>query len=266
MKLHYRMNLLGSALVLLILLSCSSAKQEYGELQQLQTTSDQLLERASERDDVLNACDTVIAALNDYLQRHTDGDWATTARSALKSWQSRRDAYEKEFTLREEVKNYEVLEQLQASAEQLLQHATDFDVILEACDNVIRALDQHSTKHPDNQHAAITKTMLTSWQTRKSTLESEFTLLHEKLYERLRSKCTAAAQKHHSMSNLEAFTLDSRKEVKENAKIVIRDTYDVRMKGKLLGRHIFKFKVSATGFIDMANRQIGVADSTTIEE
>ncbi len=266
MQVLYRISIIGSALALLTIISCSSAKKDYEKLQELQTSSEQLLEHASSREAVLNVCDSVIVALNGYLEGHTDGDWATTARAALKSWQFRRDAYEKDFILRDEIKSYETLEQLQASTEQLLQHTTDFDVILAACDSVIQTLNQHLAKHKDGQKAAIMKTMLKAWQSRRSTFESEFTLLHEKLYDELKSKCTAAAQEHHRMSNFEAFTLDFRKKVKDNGKIVIRDTYDVRMKGALLGKHIFKFRVSATGFIDMVTNRISVADSVTIQE
>jgi len=90
--------LLLPLLGLLMLSSCSDPKADYDNVQKIQDASELTIQRTSDYDIKAKACDDAINALQTFLAKHADGEWANTAKTALDSWQSRKSSLHQEFT------------------------------------------------------------------------------------------------------------------------------------------------------------------------
>lgn len=162
--------------------------------------------------------------------------------------------------------DYEQVQKLQVATEELLKNTFDFDVILQSCDNVVSSLQSYLEKHKEEEWSNLAKIALDSWKARRTAYENEFNSLHEKIAKALEEKATQASKEHHSFSNFEEFKLEKREKNKQGAILEFHDIYDVRMRGALFGKNVFKFKVHVFGSIAMDKREIEVKENTGIEE
>jgi hypothetical protein len=64
----------------LILFSCSSAERDYRSVQNFQDAAEQIMQHSFDYDAKIKSCNDVIAVLNGFLQKHSSGEWASTAR------------------------------------------------------------------------------------------------------------------------------------------------------------------------------------------
>jgi hypothetical protein len=107
---------------------------------------------------------------------------------------------------------------------------------------------------------------LLSWQSRRDALQQELTLLNEKLTKMLMQRAVSEANKQHSFCNIEDIKLEHRGTKKEGVNIIVNDNYFIRMKGALLGFHIFKLNVKVSGKIAMDTKEVTVDDKAIVEE
>lgn len=131
---------------------------------------------------------------------------------------------------------------------------------------MVRVLDEFLRKHPQGEWSDVARTALQSWQSRKTTLSSERSSLVEELGTRLRNRSIEAARNAHGMSNVESVDLESRDQRTEGNRILITDIYAVRMKGAILGMHIFKLRITASGYIATDEKKVVVNDRVNVQE
>lgn len=163
-------------------------------------------------------------------------------------------------------KDYEKLSQLQQDAEQSFLETHDFDIKIKSCDNIINSLNQFIKKYPKDKWGDTATTALETWTTKKSALVSQENMLIMKLSSLLSQKAREAAQKKHKMSNVESFDLASQEKHIEGDKLNLINTYSVRMKGKLLGKSIYKLSISTSGSINIEDKMTTVNDNAQVEE
>ncbi len=68
------------------------------------------------------------------------------------------------------------------------------------------------------------------------------------------------------MSNIEEVHLDKRDKRTVGANILVTDVYAVRMRGAILGSHIFKLKITVSGGINPSTKRVFVDDNAAVEE
>ena len=83
---------------LLFLPSRSEPKAGYDTVQKIQEASELTIERTSDFDVKIKACDDAINALQSYLTKHQEGELTHTAKTALDSWLSKRASLQHEIT------------------------------------------------------------------------------------------------------------------------------------------------------------------------
>jgi hypothetical protein len=86
------------------------------------------------------------------------------------------------------------------------------------------------------------------------------------MYELNNKKAVKLAILQHPLSDIENIVLSSRDKIKNGNNIIVKDVYDVRMRGKLIGTNIFKLKVYVSGNIAMDDKVIQVLDGAYVEE
>jgi len=162
--------------------------------------------------------------------------------------------------------DYEEVQKLQDAAEQVFQRTVDYDVKIKACDDAINVLQTFLTKHKEGEWSNIAKSALDSWQSRKSAVQQESGTLMESLYSQLKQRAIDETQKAHPASRIENIVLANRVSNKEGSKMAINDIYHVRMKGTILGTHIFKLTVRVSGHVVMDSKAIIVDEKVIVEE
>jgi len=162
--------------------------------------------------------------------------------------------------------DYEEVLTLQQATEQALQQTTDYDIKLKSCDDMMRVLDEFLKKHPQGEWSDVARTALQSWQSRKTALFSERSSLVDELGTRLRNRAIEAARSAHGMSNIETVDLESRDQRTEGNRILVTDVYAVRMKGAILRMHIFKLRVTTSGYIATDEKRIAVNERVNVQE
>lgn len=250
-------------LVILILSSCSNPKKDYDPIQQLQISSEQSILSTSDDSAKLKSCDNVIKALNEFITNHPDGEWNATAKTALQNWQSKRTSIQEKINRK---LDFEAIQKLQGAAELVMQYSTDYVVRTKSCDDIINSLNGYISKHPEGDWTTSAKTSLMSWESRKSILEQELSSLSNKLYYQMKDKAIAEAKKTHGMSEIEEMLLNNRDKKVVGDNIQVTDVYSIRMRGAILGTHIFKLKVTVSGDIIQATKQVFVNNNAVVEE
>jgi len=162
--------------------------------------------------------------------------------------------------------DYEEVQKLQDAAEQVLQRSPDYDVRIKSCDDAISALQRFLDKHKEGEWTDVARNALASWQARKSNFEREINSLMEQLSSQLRERAIEEAKKVHPASNIENLNLENRARRKEGYNILLNDTYSIRMRGAILGTHIFKLTVRVSGSIAMDSKKIFVDENARVEE
>lgn len=163
-------------------------------------------------------------------------------------------------------KDYEDVQKLQDAAEQVIQRSPDYDTRIRACDNAIGAIERFLQEHKEGEWSNIAQNALSSWQSRKTSLEQELTALSELLYSKLQDRAVSECKKIHPASNIEEVKLDNRATTKDGNNVRVSDTYSVRMRGAVLGTHIFKLTVRVSGWIAMDSNRVFVDETAIVDE
>lgn len=161
--------------------------------------------------------------------------------------------------------DYDTVQKIQEASELTIERTSDFDVKTKACDDVINALQMFLSKHSEGEWTNTAKTALASWQSKKASLQQEITSLSEKLYRLMNDRATELATKHHPVSKIEKLQLADRQTNKEADKIVVNDSYSVKMRGAILGKEVFNFSVKVSGHISTNSKSVAI-DNAVIEE
>ncbi|RPH52423.1 MAG: hypothetical protein EHM85_02885 [Desulfobacteraceae bacterium] len=160
---------------------------------------------------------------------------------------------------------YEEVQKLQNITEQTIQHTSDYDLKIKACDGAINVLNDFVTKHKDGKWNTTATTALQSWESKKYSLQQEIELLTKKLSDLMNYRAFEEANKLHPGSRIEQLSLSVHKSEKYGTKFIFNNTYSAKMRGAFLGKHIFNFVVKVSGHIATDTKQ-AVVDSATIEE
>lgn len=162
--------------------------------------------------------------------------------------------------------DYVEVQKLQDAAEQVIQRSPDYDTRIKSCEDAINALQTFLNTHKEGDWTNIAKNALSSWQARKASLAQELSSLSEQLYSRLKTRAIEESKKIHSASNIETIELGNRVKTKEGDAIKVIDTYSVRMRGAILGTHVFKLTVHVSGGIAMNTKSVFVNENANVEE
>jgi hypothetical protein len=181
----------------------------------------------------------------------------------LESWQSRKASIQENINRK---LDFEAVQKLQDAAEQIMQHSTDYVVRMKSCDDIINSMQAYISKHPEGEWTTSAKTALMSWESRKATLEQELSSLSNKLYGLLKERAIQEANKVHRMSKIEEVRLDIRDKKAVGANIQVTDVYAIRMRGAIIGSHIFKLKVTVSGGIVPETKHVFVDKNAIVEE
>lgn len=161
---------------------------------------------------------------------------------------------------------YAKVEQVLKSNDRVFRNTDDFDIRMDLCNNAIAAITEYQKKHSEGEWYNIAKASLANWQQRlKETRESKTRLLDE-LHATLKSKSENAAKKQHPLSKIEECILAGSEEFKKGADLCITDTYEIRMRGNILGHSIFKLIANATGCIVAATQTVVSEKDVTLIE
>ena len=161
--------------------------------------------------------------------------------------------------------DYDTVQKIQEASELTIERTSDFDVKTKACDDAINALQTFVTKHQEGEWSNTAKTALESWQSKKSSLQQEVTSLSEKLYRLMTERAAELASNHHPVSKIEKMQLADRQTRKEADKIVVSDSYTVKMRGAILGKEVFNFSVKVLGHISTDSKSVTI-DNAVIDE
>jgi len=163
-------------------------------------------------------------------------------------------------------KDYEKLIELQQGTEQTFLQTHDFDIKINGCDNVINHLNKFLKRYPDDKRSDKVATALESWKSQKITFNLQLNSLVNNLSSLLSKKAAEAAQKKHPMSKIEEIALASQDKHTVGEKLNLTNVYSVRMKGKMLGKSIFKLSITTSGSIDIEDKNVLVNDKAQVEE
>ena len=161
--------------------------------------------------------------------------------------------------------DFDSVQKIQDTSELTIQRTADYNIKAKACDDAINALQSFLAKHTDGEWANTARTALDSWHSRKSSLQQEFTSLSQKLYQLMSTQAVQLADKHHPASKIEKIELSDRKSTIDGPKIVVNDVYSVKMRGQIIGMHVFNFKVNVSGHISTDTKNVAVENSSIDE-
>jgi hypothetical protein len=165
-----------------------------------------------------------------------------------------------------EKKDYEKLIKLQQETEQNLSQTYDFDIKISSCDNIINALNKFIKKYPDSERTDTAQIGLQSWYLRKFKLTSQLNSLVNELSSHLSEKAKVAAQHKHKLSKIEQFDNISQNKHTEGSKIFMTNVYTVSMKGKIIKKSTFNFKITVSGSIAIDDRRITSDENPQFED
>lgn len=186
-----------------------------------------------------------------------------TAKTALQSWQGKRDSIQELINSKSD---FDEIQTLQAAAEEVMQHSSDYAVQMKSCDNMINSLQQFLGKHHQGEWNSSAQTALMSWKSRKANLILHFSYLLNKLSKLMSQRAIVEAKKVHRMSNIEKTQLASSETTSVGGNIVVTSVYAIRMRGSIIGKSIFKLGVTVTGGIVPESKQVFVSDSVKVVE
>jgi hypothetical protein len=161
---------------------------------------------------------------------------------------------------------YSQLQETLNVSEQIMATSYDYEIKDMSCSNAINSIQAFNIQFPKSEHNSTLSTTLLSWQQRRDAGQAELKSLIEKLSEVAQNKAIKVANAQHMMSNIEKMELTSQEKHKEGNKYVVDVTYDVRMRGIILGTSIYKFKVYIKGYIAMDTKTVGLYDDARVEE
>jgi len=246
-----------------ILISCSNPQKEFKEVKKVEDSAEASILKTSDDVTKLAACQDVINSLNAFLSKHEEGEWSNTARVSLAKWLAKRDSVQELINSKHD---FDELQKLQVASEQVMQSSTDYAVRLKSCEDMIAALQSYLSNHQASAWTSVVNTSLLSWQSRKTDLERELSTLNSQLYTLLRDRAIAEAQRAHGMSRIEQMVLENRDTKAVGSNILIADVYAIRMRGTLIGSHIFKLKVTVSGGISPESKRVFVDEKAIVEE
>lgn len=162
--------------------------------------------------------------------------------------------------------DYVNLEQVLMSNEQVLQNTHDFDTRTELCENAISVIEKYLAEHTEGQWPTIARASLNNWQQHLEETRGAQTQLLEELHAMLKTRSKNAAQKHHPLSNIEECNLAGSTESKQGANLCITDTYDIKMRGNVIGHNVFRLTAEASGCIISTTQIITAVGDVTLRE
>lgn len=246
-----------------LLSSCSNPKKDYEPVQQLQKTTEQSI--ASTRDDAANikSCQNVIDALKNFIKDHPEGEWNLTATTSLTGWQAKADSIQEIVNSQ---MDFEKIQKLQAAAEDVMQHSSDYAVEIKNCDDMTEQLQQYISKHPKSDWSASAQTALMSWKSRKAHIEQQLNSLIMKVANLMEQRVRQEAKKVHPMSNIEKLQIESSNTSAIGGNIKVTSIVAVRMRGAIFGKDIFKLEITVSGEIVPESKQVFVDDDVKVVE
>ena len=161
--------------------------------------------------------------------------------------------------------DFDTVQKIQDTSELTIQRTADYSIKAKACDDAINALQSFLAKHTEGEWANTARTAIDSWRSRKSSLQQEFASLSQKLFQLTHDQAVQLAVKHHPASKIEKIELSDWKSTTDGLKIVVNDVYSVKMRGQIVGIHVFNFKVNVSGHISTDTKEVAV-DNSAIDE
>lgn len=245
--------------IFLMIIACSNPGDEFSRLEQLQQSKEQLLQQGYDTAMKIQVCNEVMDSLRAFTHHYPKGEWNQRGIAALKSWQTRKSALERD-------RDYEHVMKVQQTSDETQGYTKDYDIRIKSCDDVIVSIREFMVKYGQDEATPLFTTALSSWESRKAAYEQELNALYERAYDLNKTKAIRAAQKTHSMSDIEEINLVSRDKKKDGNKIYVADNYYVRMRGRLLGTHIFKLNVKTESCISMDTKIVEMSRDPYVEE
>ncbi len=254
---------LAVLIITILMSSCSNPQKDYEPVQQLQKTTEQGIINTTDNDVNIKSCQTVIAALKNFIKDHPQGEWNITATIALYSWQTKMDSMQEVVNSK---LDFEKIQKLQQAAEDVMQHSSDYAVQMKSCDDMTEQLQQYVSKHPKGDWIASAQTTLMSWKSRKANITQQLNSLIMKLSNLIEQRVRQEAKKVHPMSNIEKLQVESTNTNAIGGNIKVTSIVAVRMRGAIFGKDIFKLEITVSGEIVPESKQVFVDDDVKVVE
>jgi hypothetical protein len=137
---------------------------------------------------------------------------------------------------------------------------------MKSCDDMIGALQEYFSNHPQSDWSTSAQTALMSWKSRKANLVQQLSFLFNKLSKLMEQRAIQEAEKVHQMSNVEKIQLERSDTTSVGGNINITKVYAVRMVGSIAGKHIFKLDITISGGINPETKQTFVKENVKVVE
>ncbi len=72
-------------------------KMDFEEIQKLQDAAEQVMQHSTDYAVRMKNCDDIITAMQNYVTKHSKGEWTTSVNTALMSWESRKTSLDAEL-------------------------------------------------------------------------------------------------------------------------------------------------------------------------
>ena len=250
-------------IVTFLISSCSNPAKDYEPIQQFQRTTELSITGTSDDVSNIKSCQNVIDALQNFTKDHPEGEWNLTAKTALTSWQTKKDS------LQEVVKSksdFDRIQKLQDATENIMQYSFDYDVRTKSCEDMTQALEQFLSKHPKSEWNACVQTALMSWKSKEDNLVRQLGSLFNKLYNVMEQRATDEAKKVHPRSAVEKVQIESSNTNTTGGNIQVIRSYAIRMHSTLVSKDIFKLDITVYGNIVPESKQVFIDDYTKVDE
>ena len=238
----------------------------YKKTNEIVEEADKIFKSSDDFDVISTAYTKAVSTLEEYINQNPNSEWTQSAKLSLASWESKWESKKSSFKLEAEENAYKKTNEIVEEASKIIKSSFDFDVITTAYTKIVNTLEEYISQNPNNDRTEQSELALSSWKSKVVSFEKEINQLKNKLNQELKNKCKGVANKHHSMSKIELQTLKDSSSTKNGDLINTFHTYQIKMKGKILGTHVFNFQVKVNGYINMKTKTVSVNDKTEIIE
>jgi hypothetical protein len=162
--------------------------------------------------------------------------------------------------------DYEAMQKVLDASERTIAQTYDYQIRIKTCQDAIGVLNAFLQKHHNGDLPTAARDALAAWESKKAALEQQFNQLSGELSDQLRQKAIDESNEAHPLSGVENIVLQNRATSKTGYTIFVTDTYSVRMKGAMIGYHIFKLLVTVSGYMRMDSNTVFVDKNASVEE
>jgi hypothetical protein len=162
----YKVIIVKLGLAIIIILSCSNAKENYQRLESFQSEKEQLVMKDSDFNTKIQICNEVIDSIVAFQAIDKKNQWAQNTRKAIAFWDSLKVTIEIS-------KDYSRIDKFQTEKEQLLQQTYGYDIKSQACNEVMDSIKAFQSRDVNGVRSQQSGNVLNLWKSRIANIERD---------------------------------------------------------------------------------------------